>query len=267
MESTDPFDRQICIDGWDQKKITEQIAFVMGVGGLGCTVAFALARLGIKKIILWDKDKVDITNLNRQILFSMADIGRPKVDAAHDGLKFHLIGKTEVVKVNEDILLNWELAVKYAKESTVLFNNIDIGAYFDYACLSLAKSLAIPYAAGSSYSRQWIVEYFSGNKGSTSFSFENAVGKKEIFDMLSPNKIQFYKTLDFVEADDNPPTRTIGSNVLVASTAGLMTVNAWLQQLLGFTMPNFTKFDLADFWKPEGMIAWPAPETEEDTKK
>jgi len=42
---------------------------VLGCGGLGCTVAFALARLGIKKIILIDYDKVEISNLNRQILF------------------------------------------------------------------------------------------------------------------------------------------------------------------------------------------------------
>jgi len=263
----DPFDRQRCIDGWNQELIEKQVGFVMGVGGLGCTVAFALARLGIKKIILWDKDVVDVSNLNRQILFSRKDIGRPKVDAAADALLSHNIGQTEVVKFQLDILSNWEMAVKLAKESTVIFNNIDIGAYFDYACISLAKSLNIPYVAGSSYSRFWIVEFFTGLKGQSSFSYINAVGKQEIFDKLHPSKIQSYKALDFVERDENPPTRAIGSNVLVCSSAGLMTVNSWVQHLLGKSMPNYTKFDIGDFWNPDGFIAWPAPIEEEKTEE
>lgn len=49
------------------------------------------SRLGVKKIILLDNDVVDLTNLNRQLLFSRDDVGRRKVDAAMDGLKHHTI--------------------------------------------------------------------------------------------------------------------------------------------------------------------------------
>jgi hypothetical protein len=59
----------------------------------------------------------------------------------------------QVEKHNADALKNWGEIVKIARESTVIFNGIDVGAYFDYAVLSLAKSLNIPYASGSSYSR------------------------------------------------------------------------------------------------------------------
>ena len=41
-----------------------------------------LARLGVKKLILLDKDVVDVTNLNRQILFNPSQIGSKKVEAA-----------------------------------------------------------------------------------------------------------------------------------------------------------------------------------------
>ena len=41
-------------------------------------MAMGLARLGVKKIILIDKDTVDITNLNRQILFKLSDVDLPK---------------------------------------------------------------------------------------------------------------------------------------------------------------------------------------------
>jgi molybdopterin/thiamine biosynthesis adenylyltransferase len=65
---------------------------VLGVGGLGCGVAVALARLGVGKIILFDKDIVDISNLNRQILYDTSDIGKPKVDQAKKTLmSSHLI--------------------------------------------------------------------------------------------------------------------------------------------------------------------------------
>lgn len=86
-------------------------------------------------------------------------------------MKPHLVGKTivcqfknnermssiflnnKVEKYNGDALKEWGKIVKVAQESTVIFNGIDVGCYFDYAVLSLAKSLGIPYASGSSYSR------------------------------------------------------------------------------------------------------------------
>lgn len=78
----DPFNRQKGIDKWDQTIIEKQVCLVLGCGGIGSSVAFALARLGVARIILWDFDTVDTTNLNRQILFHTADVGKPKVEAA-----------------------------------------------------------------------------------------------------------------------------------------------------------------------------------------
>ncbi|WP_416149227.1 ThiF family adenylyltransferase [Salipaludibacillus sp. HK11] len=53
---------------------------VLGVGGVGSFSAEALARSGVGKIVLVDKDDVDITNVNRQIHALLSTVGKPKVD-------------------------------------------------------------------------------------------------------------------------------------------------------------------------------------------
>ena len=55
---------------------------MVGAGGLGCPAALYLAAAGIGRLTLADPDKVDLTNLQRQILYRTDSVGAPKVDAA-----------------------------------------------------------------------------------------------------------------------------------------------------------------------------------------
>jgi len=60
---------------------------VLGVGGVGTFAAEALARSGVGKLVLIDKDDVDITNVNRQIIALLSTVGQPKADLMKERIK------------------------------------------------------------------------------------------------------------------------------------------------------------------------------------
>jgi adenylyltransferase/sulfurtransferase len=65
-----------------QERFAAAHVLVVGAGGLGAPAAQFLAASGVGTITICDPDTVDLTNLQRQILYATADIGRPKVEAA-----------------------------------------------------------------------------------------------------------------------------------------------------------------------------------------
>ena len=75
---------EIGIEG--QEKILAAHALVIGAGGLGSPAALYLASAGVGTITLADGDKVDLTNLQRQILHTVSSIGRPKVLSGREAL-------------------------------------------------------------------------------------------------------------------------------------------------------------------------------------
>lgn len=60
---------------------------VLGIGGVGSFSAEALARSGVGKLVLVDKDVVDITNVNRQIIALLSTVGQPKADLMKERIK------------------------------------------------------------------------------------------------------------------------------------------------------------------------------------
>lgn len=71
---------QIGLEG--QQKLKFAKVLVIGAGGLGCPVLLYLTAAGIGKIGILDSDVVDLTNLQRQVLYKTEDIGKPKATTA-----------------------------------------------------------------------------------------------------------------------------------------------------------------------------------------
>ncbi len=83
------YDRQLRIDGFGrdgQEKLKAARVIIAGMGGLGSPVATYLAVAGVGHLRIVDKDVVDTSNLNRQILHWEKDIGRKKVESAREKL-------------------------------------------------------------------------------------------------------------------------------------------------------------------------------------
>jgi len=83
------YGRQIMMVGFGeagQEKLKKAKVFIAGAGGLGSPIAIYLANAGIGTMRLVDFDKLELSNLNRQILHWPKDVGRLKVDSAREKL-------------------------------------------------------------------------------------------------------------------------------------------------------------------------------------
>lgn len=83
------YDRQIMIRGFGeggQEKLKRAKVIVAGSGGIGSPVSIYLTAAGVGTMRIVDHDKVELSNLNRQVLYWDKDIGMKKVDSAAEKL-------------------------------------------------------------------------------------------------------------------------------------------------------------------------------------
>jgi molybdopterin/thiamine biosynthesis adenylyltransferase len=93
------YSRQIVLKNvgtFGQKKIINSKVLIIGAGGLGCPVADLLARSGVGELGIMDYDKVSLSNIHRQTLYTAKDVNKFKVDVVKKRL--NLINK--YIKIN-----------------------------------------------------------------------------------------------------------------------------------------------------------------------
>jgi molybdopterin-synthase adenylyltransferase len=86
-----------------QNKIKKSKVLIVGLGGLGCPLLTYLAAAGVSNIGIVDHDKVEISNLNRQIIFNTNDLGKYKVVQAKNKIS-KIYKKIKIKTFNQKIL-------------------------------------------------------------------------------------------------------------------------------------------------------------------
>jgi len=126
IEEMERYSRQIPVIGVEgQLKLKNTTMLIIGLGGLGSIASMYLVASGVGRLIIVDNESVELSNLQRQILYTISDLGKPKAYVARDRLsminpnveieaynmQFNMENGGELVKKADvviDALDNWE---------------------------------------------------------------------------------------------------------------------------------------------------------------
>lgn len=127
--------REVGVNG--QQLLRDSTVLVVGLGGLGSVAAAYLAGAGIGRLILADRDRVETSNLQRQLLYRQSDVGRLKTEAARDQLQA-LNPEVEVVLRDAD---TWPAAVPEVDLVLDCTDNFPARAAINAACVRARRPL------------------------------------------------------------------------------------------------------------------------------
>ena len=156
--NTERYERQIILNGFGieaQERLSQAKVLVIGAGGLGCPALQYLVAAGVGCIGIADHDRIDLSNLQRQVLYSTADIGLLKTEVATKRL--HLTNP-EVKLIPHPIAVEKENVLELISTYDIIFDgtdNFESRYLINDACALLRKPLI--FAAVSGYEGQLAV--------------------------------------------------------------------------------------------------------------
>jgi len=187
-----------------QEKLGKSTIAIIGLGALGSNSAELLARAGIGKLILIDRDVVELSNLQRQRLFNEDDIGKPKALAAKEHLN-EINSEVEIAFLIDD--LNFENINK------ILNKNIDL-------ILDCTDNLE---------TRFLLNDYCI--KNNATFIYSSAIGGKGYVFNIIPNKTACLRCF-LKEAAQLDTCETVGVLNTITNVISSLQVNEVLKILL-----------------------------------
>lgn len=127
--------REVGVNG--QSLLRDSTVLVIGLGGLGSASLPYLAGAGVGRLLIADRDAVDLSNLQRQVLYRQADVGQLKTDAAQ--AQIHALNpQVEVTRLNAD---NWPQALAQADVVLDCTDNFPTRFAINAACVRARKPL------------------------------------------------------------------------------------------------------------------------------
>jgi len=140
------YNRHLILDGFGkegQLRLLNAKVLIVGAGGLGSPIAMYLAAAGVGTLGLADGDTVSITNLQRQIIHSTEDVGKPKVDSAAERIKAinpDVTVEKHEIYLTEDNALEIIKPYDYVVEGS---DNFSTKYLVNDACVMLGKPFCI----------------------------------------------------------------------------------------------------------------------------
>lgn len=222
------YSRQIMLPQFDvagQQRLLDSRVLVLGLGGLGCPVALYLAAAGVGSLVLADGDRVDASNLQRQIAHGENDLGRNKAVSAADSLR--AINSAVGLSVVEDrlegaVLARWVASVDMVVDATDSFaTRLDLNR----ACIAAGR----PWVSGAAIRSE---------------------GQLTVFDPGRPTGC--YRCL-YPERDSEPNLSCSESGVLapIVGIVGSLQALEVIKVLAGFGDPLYDALLLVDGWTLE----------------
>lgn len=224
MSQLERFERLV---GNNIDKVTNTTVLVLGLGGVGSYAVESLVRSGIGKIILVDYDTIDITNLNRQLITNLNNIGMLKTEVWEERIK-SISKECKVIVINEKIT---------SQNIEILF-----GEHIDYlvdACdtIETKKQIIIECIKRKI---KLISSMGTGNKMNPQ-KLEVIDIRKTSYDPIAKLLRKFVKDNNIREkimvvcSAEKPMkiSKPIGSNAFVPATAGLLCTSYIINDIVG----------------------------------
>ena len=199
------FSRQLILKEFNDESfnfLQSKNVSIVGVGGIGCPTAQYLVSSGIKNLNLFDNDIINKSNLNRQILFTLEDVGFKKTS----------IAKKKLLKTNPNLNIN-------------IFNE-----KINKENISLLKKSSIIIDASDNWTTMKLINKYLISSSAVGFDiqiilFENKKDNHLCLQCVFPNKVE----------PDLPRCDTVGILGSVAGLAGLISAQKAINFLMNFS--------------------------------
>lgn len=131
-----------------QEQIRNSNILILGCGGIGSSIAWIFASLGVKRITIVDFDIIEISNLNRMFMFDITDVGKKKVFVIKDKLN-KLYPDIEITAIDRKVCSESELSEICVKEHfSIIIKALDSPSIFPIWLDSVCKKNSLKYVGG-----------------------------------------------------------------------------------------------------------------------
>jgi len=167
-----------------QEKLKKAKALLVGVGGLGSVISTLLVRAGIGELKIVDRDVVELSNLQRQILYDETDIGKSKAKLAKE--KLRKVNKNVKIKAFKDEITK-DNVLKYARNVDIILDGTD-NMKARFALNHASVKLKIPFVHAGCEGFSGVCAVFVPKKACFACLYKECEEKKPI-SVLGPTPV------------------------------------------------------------------------------